>query len=88
MATYTCRICGRVDPPGRYLTHGRCRMCQMYWRRYGVERPAAASQFPATRRPCTNCGQATAVPMRGRCNACYQYWHRHGRERPARLWQR
>ena len=64
-------------PPG-----GRCRMCEMYWRRHGVERPPGAPRPLATLRPCTNCGQATLRPARGRCKLCYEYWHRHDVERP------
>src|SRR5436309_2366538 len=37
MTERTCRICGRVDPPGHYLSAGRCQQCAIYWRRYGVE---------------------------------------------------
>jgi hypothetical protein len=86
MITRPFRICRRVDPPGRYLTHGRCRMGTMYWRRHGTERPATPSQFPAIERPCTHCGQLTMTPARGRCPACYSYWYRTGRERPPEWW--
>jgi hypothetical protein len=90
MAERTCRICGRVDPPGKFRGDGRCAMCGMYWRRHGVERPPLAPERPATprARPCAHCGQPTPKPRLGRCTACYMYWHRTGRERPARLWQR
>jgi hypothetical protein len=82
MAERTCRICGRVDPPGRYLTQGRCRMCQMYWRRHGVDRPRHLARPAATLRPCSHCAQLTATARRGRCNACYKHWRVHGTERP------
>ena len=49
----------------------------MYWRRHGVERPATPSQFPATERPCTHCGQLTRTPRRGWCPTCYTYWLKH-----------
>jgi hypothetical protein len=50
-ATRTCRICGRSVPPGYRFTHGRCRMCDMYWRRHGAERPAQPPQRPGVARP-------------------------------------
>jgi hypothetical protein len=89
MATRTCRICGRVDPPGRYLSHGRCQQCAIYWRRYGVERPLHRPPRPVRPpRPCETCGQPVQVLYRGRCNACYLYRYRHNRERPPELWER
>ena len=74
------RICGRVDPPGHYLSHGRCQRCALYWRRRGEER----SLLPRPPRPCQTCGQLVQQFRRGRCSACYQYWHAYGRERPRR----
>ena len=88
MAARTCRVCGRAFPAGYWFAHGRCRMCQMYWRRHGAERPPAPSQFPATLRPCTHCGQVTTRLIRERCPLCYEYQRRTGHERPPRLWQR
>jgi hypothetical protein len=82
MATRTCRICGRVDPPGGCLPSGRCRMCHGYWRHHGVERLPGPPRPPATRRSCTHCGQVTWTPERGRCSACYHYWLRYGTDRP------
>ena len=84
MATRTCRICGRSFPPEYSLTQGRCRMCDMYWRRHGVERPRNLRSL----RPCQTCGRLVQAFNRGRCHTCYLYWYRTGRERPARLWQR
>ena len=89
MASRTCRICGRVDPPGHYLTQGRCQRCAIYWRRRGVERPLQLPPRPVLPpRPCQTCGQLVQVLHHSRCKACYSYWHRTGRERPVRLWAR
>ena len=90
MATRTCRVCGRVDPPGSRLTDGRCRMCYVYWRRHAVERPPGPPQIPAVPRVylCAHCGRPTRRLERGWCHACYMYWRRTGRERPpAPLWR-
>jgi hypothetical protein len=59
-------------------------MCDLYWRRHGVERPAAPSQFPTTLRPCTLCGRPTRTPRRGWCSRCYYYWWHYDIERPQR----
>jgi hypothetical protein len=88
MAPRICRICGRIDPPGRAFTQGRCQMCAAYWRRHGVERPPQPPRSAATLRPCSHCAQPTARPRRGQCEACYRYGRRTGRERPPRLWGR
>jgi hypothetical protein len=88
MAERTCRVCGRVDPPGRMPRGGRCSMCEAYWRRHGGERPPGPPRGAAIRRPCTICGQLIWKRALGRCPACYGYWHRHGHERPSELWQR
>ena len=81
MATRTCRICGRVDPPGAGLTYGRCGMCAIYWRRHGVERRPGPPGGAARGRRCTHCGRSTMRPRRGRCNACNHHWRRYGVER-------
>jgi hypothetical protein len=84
MASRPCRVCGRVFPPGYGFTAGRCRMCQMYWRRHGVERPPGP--HPASSpRPCTHCGRLTTALVRRQCRRCYVYWQRHGVERPQDL---
>jgi hypothetical protein len=89
MASRTCRICGRVSPPERYFTQGRCQMCAQYWRRHGVERPRDLPfRTIIPPRPCQICGQAARLLRQGRCGTCYYYWHRTGRERPPELWQR
>jgi hypothetical protein len=94
MATPTCRICGRAASSWPWSSHGRCPMCQMYWRRHGSERPPQpprprrGGRPPAALRPCTHCGQLTLNPYRGLCKPCYYYWHRTGRERPPHLWPR
>jgi hypothetical protein len=90
MTERTCRICGRVNPPGGSLPQRRCRMCYVYWRRHGVERPLHPPQRPVAphARPCTQCGRLTPQLERGWCQACYMYWYRHGRERPPAMWQR
>ena len=82
MAPRTCRICGRVDPPGHLLSHGRCQMCAIHWRRHGAERPARPPLTAATLRPCSHCGQLTVRPTRGRCHTCYQYRRLYGYDRP------
>ena len=82
MATRTCRICGRVVPPGQW-SHERCQRCTMYWRAHGIERPLRLPPRPRVApRLCTHCGQPTWTLRRGRCPPCYKYWHRHGVERP------
>lgn len=65
---------------------GRCRRCDTYYKRHGVERP----KHPTNRgrySACVNCG-ASKIKSDGRCNACWVYFYKNGIERPRELWER
>ena len=74
MVERACRNCGVLHAPTR---RGRCKNCDQYLRRRGVERPE-----PITDRTCVVCG-LRPWDSNGRCISCASYFRKKGVERSA-----
>ena len=84
-----CMVCGEkpID------CSGRCATCRMYFKKYGVERPASLIEKARALRMfkqnsarwCRNCG-SLELGYNMRCFLCANYLARHGKERPRVLW--
>lgn len=91
LSTALCFVCHKK----RGKINGRCRSCNQYHWRHGVERPMDLITDPyhargsrVTAKPCVNCGRPVKRKLPGRCIACSQYFRKYGKERPPELAQR